>query len=186
MNILTPDVHTLDTAYLCANGLTDYAVLDLETTGTAPSRDEIIEIANLKFVDGEYHSKYEPLVNPLVAINNSYIHGIYTDDVVSAPKLQDIIRDVEQFVGRLLVVGHNPSFDLNFIQRAYYNFLGLERKFLYIDTCALAKDAFPSFSCHKLQSLADELSIAEPTRHRALSDTLVTNRSEERRVGKEC
>lgn len=163
-------------AIRCVEGLTDYIVLDLETTGFSPQNDEIIEIAMLKFSDGKYCSHFESLVNPMISIKNSDVHGLTNDDLLSAPKLSSIISDIEEFIGNHIIVGHNTVFDLSFLHEAFKKHLDLEKKFYYLDTCAIAQDVYPHFSCFQLQSLAAKLDIAEQTAHRAMSDIIVTHR----------
>ena len=45
-------------------GLSDYIAFDFETTGLSPEDDRIIEIAAIKFVNGNLADRFVKLINP--------------------------------------------------------------------------------------------------------------------------
>lgn len=167
----------IHTEFLCAEGLSDYIVLDIETTGFSPSQHKIIEIAMIKFVDGEYSSCYESFLNPCCHIppRITELTGICDADVIEAPPLRNLIHEIDSFIGDHVIIGHNVTFDLSFLQYSYQSILGSKKQFQYIDTLSLARVAFPAFPKHSLDFLKSQLRIEAGRAHRAMSDVICTN-----------
>ncbi len=163
---------------ICAEGLMDYIVLDIETTGFSAQNDDIIEIAMIKFENGEHTSSYKTFINPCCRIPEriTELTGICDTDVIEAPTIRNVIRDIASFMEDFIIVGHNVTFDLSFIQIAYYKSLKMEKSFQYVDTLSIARNVFPEYVSHKLEFLKEKLNIAEGISHRAMNDVLCTNR----------
>jgi DNA polymerase III subunit epsilon len=100
------------------------AVVDVETTGTIPDRDKIIELGICLF---EYHREtgriykvlgsWEWLEDPSVSIppEITTITGI-TDEMVAGRRIVD--GAVDDLLGRVvLVIAHNADFDRRFLER---------------------------------------------------------------------
>lgn len=95
------------------------AVIDTETTGIYPtSHDRIIEVAVLLMSQsGEVVDQYETLLNPNRDLGPTHIHGIRAEEVLVAPTFVDIAGDLVALLSRArLLVGHNVTFDIRFIQ----------------------------------------------------------------------
>lgn len=88
---------------------------DLETTGTNPSHDRIIEIAVIKLSPtGEVQRKHH-LVNPGISIptESTAVHGISDADVADKPLFKDLARDFVRFMEGCDLSGFNIlKFDL--------------------------------------------------------------------------
>lgn len=152
-------------------------VFDTETTGLAPSRDRIIEIAAVRFVDGRPAEKFHSYVNPerhippeVIKINN------ITDDMVAdAPKIGEILPSFDEFVGTSILVAHNLEFDLKFIFYSGSHVFDVKRK--YIDTLEQARrflkkgDDVYDF---KLGTLCEYFDIPIVKAHNALADAFAT------------
>jgi DNA polymerase-3 subunit epsilon/ATP-dependent DNA helicase DinG len=145
--------------------------LDLETTGLDPQRDTIIEVGAVKFKGDRIEAEYSSLVNPgrPIPYNITNLTGINDAMVAKAPRLSQVLPELEDFVGEATVLGHNTRFDLSFLQA---------RKILryndVADTYNLAAALLPSAGRYNLGALAKELSILLPATHRALDDARVT------------
>ncbi len=155
-----------------------YVALDLETTGLQSRRDAIIEIGAVKFriADDwtvEQLDTWHSLVNPQrrLPFKIQQLTGITQEELNAAPALHTLSRDVERFVGRNTVIGHNVQFDLDFLN-AQNLLLGVPG----IDTFNLACILIPDAHRYKLSSLAKIMGIEFPTQHRALEDATVTAR----------
>ncbi len=145
-----------------------YVALDLETTGLDPERDAIIEIGAVRFRDGRELETYSTFVNPGRSIPPyiTELTGIRNSDVADAPSLRAALAELQRFVGREPVVGHNIGFDLAFLQR--HNVLVGQTA---IDTFELASVLVPHAGRYTLENLVRVLRLDLPTQtHRALDD----------------
>ena len=84
-------------------------VLDLETTGSAPALDRIVEIAVVRVEPCTRVSHLATLVHPGVPIppEATAIHGITDDAVASAPPFTAIARDVATLLEDADLCGYN-------------------------------------------------------------------------------
>lgn len=85
------------------------AFFDLETTGTNISNDRIIEISVVKAMpNGEVITKTSK-VNPQIPIplETSLIHGIYDEDVASAPPFKNMAKEYGKFLEGCDLAGFN-------------------------------------------------------------------------------
>ena len=97
--------------------LSTYVALDFETTGLDPKVDRIIEVAAIRFVDGEPKKRFSTLVNPKTHISSfiTKITGISNDMVLNAPKEEQIVDDFLRIIDKYPLVAHNIRFDWNFL-----------------------------------------------------------------------
>lgn len=151
--------------------MTDFIVVDCETTGTEDT-DEVVEVAaaRLDFI-GEITEIYSSLVQPTIPIppEASAIHHITDEMVAGAPRLGSVLGEVE--MGGSLFVAHNVRFD-----RRYLSLSGD-----WICTYKLALQVWPDAPGHSNQVLRYWLGLEGPPPeaghpHRALYDVFVTAR----------
>jgi DNA polymerase III epsilon subunit family exonuclease len=151
----------------------ELVVVDTETTGTDAKMADLVEVAAVKIKGGKVTDRWSTLVNPGRPIVGQQLHGLTDADVKGAPTAQDAVRQLRDFVGDALLVGHNVGFDLGFIEAAGDGF-----RFepgTYLDTLVLAREAFPGVpESYKLPDLARFLGIEVSTSHRALPDAEAT------------
>ncbi len=153
----------------------DYAVVDVETTGLYPDKDEIIEVAAIRSIGGNV-SAFSSYVKPRGSIpaEVTELTGIRNADVRSAPRITEVALELLEFVRGLPLVAHNASFDIKFLAAAFDK-IGADVDMRYIDTVALARIAFPGLRNYKLATLIPELGlISGEQQHRAGSDTEAT------------
>ena len=150
-----------------------YVALDLETTGLNADQDAVIEIGALKFQGPRVLETFQTLVNPYRDIPPFVrrLTGIAQRNVNLAPPFAAVSGDLRDFIGTLSVVGHNISFDLNFLAK---NGLPLDNE--SHDTWDLASILLPYCSNYSLLALAAFLGADHPRPHRALSDAQATHR----------
>jgi DNA polymerase III subunit epsilon len=100
-------------------------ILDVETTGLDPMRDEIIELAMLKFDYGSDGSvfrvldQFSRLREPTVAIpiEITKLTGITSEMVAGTTITQE---EIEHFASSAaVVIAHNAGFDRRFVERAF-------------------------------------------------------------------
>lgn len=151
----------------------DYCLLDLETTGLSSWVDEVIEVGILKIRNNEVIDKYTSLCKPRRPIDSfiTKLTGITNDMVESSPAFKDLKNEVMAFIGDDIIVGHNVSFDVGFIQEKFEE----EYDNKYVDTLQLARKLYPNFENHKLSTISNELGFGE-AEHRALGDCVTTKK----------
>ena len=151
-------------------------VIDIESTGTDPDADAIIEIASVDMVKGGgVTNRMQTLVDPgrPIPATASAVHHIIDADVKGAPKLQDAIR---QFKGADFFVAHNAEFERSFFEANEID-LG---PWLCTYKCALR--VWPDLESHSNQALRYHFGLVTPFGyardaicvHRAGSDVIVT------------
>lgn len=94
-----------------------FAVIDFETTGLFPGRnDRVIEVAVVHVDDrGNIEGQWETLVNPERDLGRQEIHGIRAAEVISAPRFAGIADELLELVAGRTIVAHNASFDVRFL-----------------------------------------------------------------------
>ena len=153
--------------------MTDFAVIDVETTGLYPGRsDRIIEIGVIRINSKlELVEQWETLVNPERDIGPTHIHGISSSQVINAPTFSDIAGDLAVLLNGAITIGHNASFDIRFLANEYRR-LGIELEpWKHVCTMSLARNYGLGNS---LTDCCERLEIEYDTSHRALSDAVAT------------
>lgn len=143
----------------------DYVVFDLETTGTDPLQDRIIQIAALKVNAGHPVAVRNWYVNPgdvTIPYTLKIILGMVENPaleqaVANAPALPDVLPEFQAFVGNLPLVAHNARFDGRFIAAA----LGLERlPTPLVDNLELSLLLQPNLPSFQLSTLAEAVGFS--------------------------
>lgn len=151
--------------------INDYCVLDTETTGLTPGSNEIIEIGMLRIRNGKIVSRYSQLIHPeqrIVPFITS-LTGISNEMVAGMPSLEDVRKDVFDFIGDDVILGHNILFDLKFMNAGFQTEIVND----YMDTLQFARKLFPELSHHRLSDLSRYLHLSN-NEHRALADCVTT------------
>ena len=151
----------------------DYVVFDLETTGTHPTYDKVIEISGIKVVGGVVDSEFTTLVNPErpIPYEATDVNNITDEMVKDAPTFDVALKDFLEFAGDFILVGHNIRlFDLKYLYRDAKEYWGKTIGNDYVDTLPLARRYLPDLSHHTLVDLADYYNITVKDAHRALGD----------------
>jgi len=159
--------------YLETLNLSRFVVFDFETTGLDPINDRAIEVAAIRYENGEATERFVHLINPERHISAMItdITGISNDMVRKAPTEELIIDDFLYFLGDDPLVAHNIQFDEAFLSQMC-NRLGRdvgERK-MY-DTLQLARSLFFDQPVFNLGSLSEYFGLSAKGAHRAEKDT---------------
>ncbi len=152
-----------------------YVVFDLETTGFSPIKDKIIEIGAVKVENGVIRDHYSTFVNPGVPIpfQITQLTSITDQMVMGSPDIETVLPEFLEFVGDAVLVAHNASFDVGFIEQNC-RYQDIEPDFTSVDTVALARILLPTLSKFKLNVVAKALNISQEHHHRAVDDARVT------------
>jgi ATP-dependent DNA helicase DinG len=115
--------------------------LDIETTGLDPDKDAVIEIGVVRFNDKRVEDEWSTFVNPGRRIPPfiTNLTGITDQMVLHSPPIQDVLSDLQSFVGNSPVLGHNVRFDLSFLRRH-----GVLRDNTALDSYEMASVLLPS------------------------------------------
>ena len=150
----------------------DYTVIDVETTGTSPEYCEIIELEAIKIRNGEITDKFVSFIKPSESIPSfiTDLTGITDDMVNDSPKIYDVIGNFKDFIGNDVIVGHNVTFDIRFLNE--------QEDFLndYFDTLSTSRKLLPNMPHHRLKDLIAYFNILTDKLHRSLEDCLATHK----------
>ncbi len=156
---------------------TDFAVVDLETTGLFPKLgDRVIEIA-VVHVDsrGNILDEYTTLINPNRDIPGTQVPGgITARDVKNAPLFGEIAGDILSLLAGTVFVAHNVYFDMRFIHSEFRRIECSLPDFPYLCTMRLARIADPDIPSRQLGELCQHFGIELSHPHRALDDARAT------------
>ncbi|NLK50494.1 MAG: DEAD/DEAH box helicase family protein [Candidatus Cloacimonetes bacterium] len=154
----------------------DFVALDLETTGLDPKKNEIIEIAAIRYVQGKKTDVFQSFVSPKGSIPKFIYHLTHIDPQMlqKAPRLEDVLPQVIQFIGDSVIVGQNVSFDIGFLDAA------LQREGRPVitndrwDTMELSRIYLPFINDHSLGTICRYFDIDLVNAHRADADAEAT------------
>lgn len=153
-----------------------FVVLDLETTGARPGKDKITEIGAVRLEGLAEVRTFQSLVNPLRRIPPRIVEltGITQNMVARAPCLEDVVPPLLDFMTGAILVGHNVSFDLSFLDYELARIQGKKPGREAIDTLRLSRRLAPGLPNHRLGTVAEALGSPETPDHRALADAKAT------------
>lgn len=165
----------------------EWVVLDCETTGLDPRRDQIISIAAVRIAGNRLltSQRLELLVRPKQAMKaeNVRIHGLLERDVAHGVSIEQAIRRLLDFVGSRPLVGYYLSFDVEMINRAMWPILGVRLPQKKIEVSAMYYD-FKSRLLHaherdknidlKFATIMNDLELPLREAHDALNDAVMT------------
>jgi len=143
-----------------------FVALHLETTGTDPQSDDIIEVAAVRVEAGEIADEFRRLVRPRRGIPPAIerLTGIRAADVARQGRAEDVLPDLLAFIDDLPIVAHNADFAAGFLLAVRP---GISLPPLY-DTLDLARIAIPRLRNHRLETLLEAFGIlVEETRAQA-------------------
>ncbi|WP_124057316.1 PolC-type DNA polymerase III [Vaginisenegalia massiliensis] len=153
-----------------------YVVFDVETTGLSSVYDRIIELAAVKMHDGAVIDTFEAFINPGHSLSafTTELTGITDAMLADAPDEASVIKCFMTFSEGSILVAHNASFDMGFLNQAYER-LGLKASSLaVIDTLELSRLVNSHLKSHRLNTLAKHYGINLEQHHRAVYDSETT------------
>ncbi len=149
-----------------------FIAFDVETTGTVPGVDSIVEIGAVRFCDGKIDSVFSTLIDPKRPIppGASQVNGITDEMVRGKPLIQDLLDPLADFCGEDLLVAHNATFDAQFLTASIKKFETRAPKGLVVDTLTMSRKIIPGLPNYKLGTLVQHLNIPTTDFHRAEED----------------
>ncbi|HOL64791.1 MAG TPA: exonuclease domain-containing protein [Accumulibacter sp.] len=158
--------------------LADYLALDLETTGSDPSRDDILSFGWVCLSGSEIRlaTARHRLVQPRRALDeqNVGIHRITDDRAASGESLRAVLRDfLADLQGRVLIAHYSPT-EVGFLNAACRACYGGAFLAPVIDTLQLARQdrELAAPGSLRLPALRRQYHLPRYPLHHALSDAL--------------
>lgn len=154
----------------------DYVLVDIETTGFSPVKDDIIEIGAIRVVNNQIIQKY----NQLIKINKNLepfttrLTGITDEMLQTGKKISDVLKEFISFTGKDIIIGHNVTFDLGFLSYNCKKYLNYNLNNDYVDTLCMARKLIPNSINYKLGTLAEFFNVSYKGAHRGLKDVEIT------------
>lgn len=147
---------------------------DIETTGTYPDVDKIVEIGAVRFENGQVTSTFVTLIDPMDKIPSaaSAVNGISDEMVFGKPKIDEILPSFAEFCGDDILVAHNAPFDAQFLTNAIKKHETSAPHGTIIDTLAISRKVFAGLPNHKLGTLVQHLKMPATGFHRAEADAV--------------
>ncbi|MCL2654978.1 MAG: exonuclease domain-containing protein [Coriobacteriia bacterium] len=102
------------------DGEPEVCLVDTETTGFSPDKDELIEVALVRMRGAEVLATYDTLIRPARPLPPEIVEltGITDADLEEAPALDAVVGEIREFIGDRDLVAHNAAFDRGFIETA--------------------------------------------------------------------
>ena len=159
------------------NDPSEFAVIDIETSGLNRNKDQIIEVAAIIISNGIVAKEFNKLIKSDIPLSED-IKGLtrITDDLLLQEGEDEkiVLSEFIDFIGNKNLICHNASFDTNFIQARCIE-LGIQPlRNKIIDTLVLARKNNCKTSNYKLETLANYFSLDTKGMHRALYDCYLT------------
>lgn len=150
-----------------------FVVIDLETTGLHPDRDEILEYGAKRVVNGETTETFSRLVRCGHALPQEIqnLTGITEELLQEQGVLPDqALEEFLEFLGTDKLIGYNISFDKNFLWAACKRAGHPLPLNPCMDLMQLARRKVYGVPNYKLETLAKHFSLPASISHRALED----------------
>jgi DNA polymerase III epsilon subunit family exonuclease len=163
---------------------------DVETTGLEPDREDIVELAGVKFTlerkDGKLVcrevAQFQSLAKPtkLIPDEAMRVHKITNQMVEDAPELKNVLQGFFRFCGlSSVLVAHNAAFDTAFVAKGVRKHGLVMPQNPVVDSLKFVRKLLPEYASHRLGEVARKLgdqtalSLNQADLHRATYDCIV-------------
>lgn len=154
-----------------------FVFFDFETTGLKSNNDEIIEIGAVKVKNGLEIGRFQAFVKPkqIVPLFIKELTGISDFDLRDAKSIQEVLPEFIDFYQDCILVAHNASFDVGFLNKALEDLNYPSLNNCVIDTLQLSRALNKNARSHRLGTVAKNYKVSYDTQvaHRADYDALV-------------
>ncbi|MFS9143038.1 PolC-type DNA polymerase III [Streptococcus infantis] len=155
-----------------------YVVFDVETTGLSAIYNDLIQVAASKMYKGNIVAEFDEFINPGHPLSafTTELTGITDDHVKNAKPLVQVLKEFQEFCKDIVLVAHNATFDVGFMN-ANYERHGLPKITQpVIDTLEFARNLYPEYKRHGLGPLTKRFGVALEHHHMANYDAEATGR----------
>ena len=155
-----------------------YVVFDVETTGLSAIYNDLIQVAASKMYKGNIIAEFDEFINPGHPLSafTTELTGITDEHVKNAKPLIQVLKEFQEFCKDTVLVAHNATFDVGFMN-ANYERHGLPKITQpVIDTLEFARNLYPEYKRHGLGPLTKRFGVALEHHHMANYDAEATGR----------
>ena len=94
------------------HAVTNYILVDIETTGLSFYKDEIVELSAVKVVNNKVDSTFSYLVKPINKIPYfvTKVHGITNAMVKDKKLIEQLLPNFLDFIEDNILIAHNAKF----------------------------------------------------------------------------
>ncbi|MDY4511090.1 PolC-type DNA polymerase III [Streptococcus hyovaginalis] len=155
-----------------------YVVFDVETTGLSAVNNDLIQIAASKMHKGNIIEQFDEFIDPGHPLSafTTELTGITDQHVQGSKPLKQVLEEFQSFCQDTVLVAHNATFDVGFMNANYErNGLPLITQPV-IDTLEFARNLYPEYKRHGLGPLTKRFQVALEHHHMANYDAEATGR----------
>ena len=157
--------------------LRDYISFDLEFN-KHQDKTHVIQVSAVRFKDGEEVGAFDSYVHtdvPLKSFING-LTGITSETLKDAPKVEDVLKDFQAFIGQLPIVGYNATkSDLPILLEHGFDYSSQYQVDLYDEAFERRSSDLHGIANLKLQTVASFLGFKGQS-HNSLEDARMTAR----------
>ncbi|WP_242910787.1 DEDDh family exonuclease [Actinomadura terrae] len=152
----------------------DWALVDVETSGFRPAEDRVLAVALLTInSEGEVTGEFSSLLNPGCDPGPVHVHGLTAERLAGSPRFEQIAARIAALLQGRVMVAHNARFDYDFLAHEFVRAglpLPVEKR---LCTLALNRRLSPPTPNMRLGTLAAHYGIVQRKAHDAEDDTRV-------------
>ncbi|MCJ1977359.1 PolC-type DNA polymerase III [Pseudolactococcus paracarnosus] len=155
-----------------------YVVFDVETTGLSAVYNKLIQVAASKMHKGNVIEQFDEFIDPGHPVSEftTQLTGI-TDDMVRGSKpLEEVLVAFQAFCQGSILVAHNATFDVGFMNINYQRYDLPIITQPVIDTLEFARNLYPEIKRHGLGPLTKRFQVSLENHHLANFDAEATGR----------
>ena len=155
-----------------------YVVFDVETTGLSAIYNDLIQVAASKMYKGNIIAEFDEFINPGHPLSafTTELTGITDEHVKNAKPLVQVLKEFQEFCKDTVLVAHNASFDVGFMNANYERHSLPKITQPVIDTLEFARNLYPEYKRHGLGPLTKRFGVALEHHHMANYDAEATGR----------
>lgn len=153
-----------------------YVIFDTETTGLSARYDKVIELAAVKMRHGAEIDSFEEFIDPGHPLSKTTIElTSITDEMVHGSKSEkEVFQLFQKFCQGCIIVGHNATFDVDFMNTGYQRHQLPLISEPWLDTLPMARLLYPQLKSFRLNKLTKLLDVKLEHHHRAIYDARAT------------
>jgi DNA polymerase III subunit epsilon len=152
-----------------------FAIVDIETTGSRPKANGMTEIAVIVTDGNKILDRFQTLLKPSepIAPYVRQLTGINEEMLEDAPQFHEVAEELSALFHNRIFVAHNVNFDYSFL-RAEFDGVGIQWQTSRLCTIRLARHFIPGLKRYSLGALCQTLDIPNEAAHRAMGDCHAT------------